>query len=77
MSDFSKRSTVYFETEIHQALRIKAATSHQSISEVVNEAVHIALREDQEDLNAFIQRAKVSTLTYAELLEDLKLHGKL
>jgi hypothetical protein len=29
MSELSKRSTVYFEANIHQALRIKAATTHQ------------------------------------------------
>jgi len=77
MSELSKRSTVYFEKEIHQALRIKAATTHQSVSEVVNDAVRIALREDQEDLNAFTQRADEPTLSYEELLEDLKSHGKL
>ncbi len=77
MSKLSKRSTVYFETEIHQALRIKAATTHQSVSELVNEAVRIALREDQEDLNAFSQRADEPTLSYEELLQDLKLHGKI
>ncbi len=77
MSEVSKRSTVYFEAEIHQALRIKAATTHQSVSEVVNEAVRIALREDQEDLNAFSQRADEASLNYEELLEDLKLHGKI
>jgi len=77
MSELSKRSTVYFEADIHQALRVKAATTHQSVSEVVNEAVRIALREDQEDLNAFKQRANEPTLSYEELLDDLKAHGKL
>ncbi len=77
MSELSKRSTVYFETEIHQALRIKAAITHQSVSEVVNEAVRVALSEDQEDLNAFTQRADEITLSYEELLEDLKSHGKI
>ncbi|PCH64835.1 MAG: CopG family transcriptional regulator [Gammaproteobacteria bacterium] len=77
MSELSKRSTVYFEKEIHQALRIKAATTHQSVSEVVNEAVRIALSEDQEDLNAFSQRADEATLSYEELLEDLKSNGKI
>jgi len=77
MSELSKKSTVYFEPDIHQALRIKAATTHQSVSEVVNEAVRISLREDQEDLNAFAQRAGEATLSYEELLEDLKAHGKL
>lgn len=77
MSELSKRSTVYFEADVHQALRIKAATTHQSVSEVVNEAVRLALREDQEDLNAFSERAKEATLNYEELLEDLKSHGKI
>ena len=77
MNELSKRSTVYFNTEIHQALRIKAATTHQSISEVVNEAVRVALSEDQEDLNAFSQRAEEATFSYEELLEDLKAHGKI
>jgi len=77
MSELSKRSTVYFEPEIHQALRIKAATTHISVSEVVNEAVRIALREDQDDLSAFEQRAGEPILSYEELLKDLEANGKL
>ena len=77
MSGLSKRSTVYFEEDVHQALRVKAATTHQSVSEVVNDAVRLALREDQEDLSSFTQRADEVTLSYDELLEDLKSHGKL
>ena len=77
MSELSKRSTVYFEADVHQALRVKAATTHRSVSEVVNEAVRLALREDQEDLNSFTERANETTLSYEELLEDLKSHGKL
>ena len=73
----SKRSTVYFEPEIHHALCVKAASSDQSVSEVVNEAVRIALCEDREDLQAFEERANEPTLSYEELLEDLKAHGKL
>ena len=77
MSELSKRSTVYFEADVHQALRVKAATTHQSVSKLVNAAVRLTLREDQEDLQAFTQRADEPTLSYEELLEDLKLHGKL
>ncbi len=77
MSELSKRSTVYFEPEIHQALRMKAATTHISVSEVVNEAVRIALREDQEDLSAFEQREGEPILSYEELLKDLESNGKL
>lgn len=77
MSELSKRSTVYFQPEIHQALRMKAATANISVSEVVNEAVRIALREDQEDLSAFEERAEEPTLSYEELLIDLEANGKL
>ncbi len=77
MSELSKRSTVYFEPEIHQALRVKAAPTHISVSEVVNEAVRIALREDQEDLSAFEQRAGEPVLSYEELLKYLESNGKL
>jgi plasmid stability protein len=77
MAELSKRSTVYFEPEIHHALRIKAANSQRSISEVVNEAVRQALREDQEDLSAFEERVAEPTMSYEALLDDLKAHGKL
>ena len=77
MSELSKRSTVYFEANIHQALRVKAATTHQSVSELVNEAVRLTLREDQEDLQAFAQRDDEATMSYEALLEDLKINGKI
>ncbi len=77
MSDLSKRSTIYFEPEIHHALRVMAANTHRSVSQFVNEAVRMALREDQEDLKAFEERATEPLLSYEELLQDLKAHGKL
>ena len=77
MSDLSKRSTIYFEPELHQALRVKAACTHRSVSEIVNDALRQALREDQEDLAAFEERANEPTLSYEELLNDLKAHGQL
>ena len=73
----SKRSTVYFEPELHRALRLKAATLNRSVSEIVNEALRLSLREDQEDLTAFNERVAEPTLSYEELLNDLKAHGKL
>ena len=77
MSELSKRSTVYFDPNIHHALRIKAATIHKSVSEVINEAMGVALREDLEDLSAFEERGNEPTLSYEELLNNLKTHGKL
>jgi plasmid stability protein len=77
MSSPSKRSTVYFEPEVHQALRLKAALTHRSVSDLVNEAVRNVLQEDQEDLEACETRISEPTITYEELLNDLKAHGKL
>ena len=77
MSDLSKRSTVYFDPDLHRALRIKAAVTHRSVSEIVNDALRLALREDQEDLAAFEERVAEPTISYEELLDDLKAHGKL
>jgi plasmid stability protein len=71
------RSTVYFEKHLHRALRIKAADSHRSFSELVNEAVRAALREDAEDLAAFDERADEAVLTYEELLRDLEAQGQI
>jgi Ribbon-helix-helix protein, copG family. len=76
-SDLSRRSTIYFDVELHQALRLKAAHTHRSLSDLVNDAVRQALREDQDDLASFEQRVAEPTLTYEALLDDLKANGKL
>ena len=56
---------------------MKAANTERSISDLVNDSVRQALREDQEDLAAFEERAAEPTITYEALLEELKVHGKI
>lgn len=77
MSNLSKRSTVYFDPAIHQALRVKAASTHLSVSDLVNEAVRVQMTEDQEDLQAFSERVNEPEITYKTLLNGLKKHGKI
>lgn len=77
MSNGSVRSTLYLEPELHQALRLKAASAHRSMSDLVNEAIRAALREDEEDLAAFAERAQETPMTYEELLAQLKADGTL
>lgn len=77
MGAHSVRRTVYFEPALHKALRLKAAFTDRSVSELVNDAVRLMLREDQEDIAAFEARAAEPTLSYEELLTDLTAHGKL
>ena len=76
-AETSKRATVYFEPSLHKAVRLKAAHTHRSVSDIVNDAVRVALREDQEDLAAFEDRGAEPVITYEALLKDLKTHGKL
>ena len=73
----SKRATVYFEPHLHRALRIKAAETEKSLSDLVNSAVQSSLAEDAEDLAAFEDRARESNLAFEGVLKDLRKRGKL
>ena len=72
-----KRATVYFDPGLHKALRVKAAQTEQSLSELVNAAIRQSLAEDAEDLAAFEDRARETSLAFEEVLKDLKRRGKL
>ena len=72
-----RRATVYFEPEIHRALKLKAAAADRSISDMVNEAVRLALAEDAEDLEAFEERAMEPDLDFEGFVKSLKRRGKL
>ena len=76
MSD-PKRTTVYFEPDIHKALRLKSAVSERSISEMVSDAVRYSLAEDAEDLAAFDERADEPTVDFEDFVKKLKRSGKL
>ena len=75
MNNTQKRSTVYFDPVIRRALRLKAAETDRSISEIVNEAVRLSLAEDAEDLAAFKERAREPNLAFEDVLKDLKRSG--
>jgi hypothetical protein len=72
-----KRATVYFDPEIHRALRLKAATSDKSISDMVNDAVKLALAEDAEDLAACEERKREPSLDFEQFVKALKRRGKI
>jgi hypothetical protein len=71
------RTTIYFRPRVYRALKIKAATSDRSLSELVNAAVTAALREDAADLEAFGKRRKEPSRPFEKVLEDLKRDGLL
>lgn len=72
-----KRATVYFDPLLHRALRLKAAETDRSISELVNEAVKSALAEDANDVEAFEIRGKEPDYAFEDVVKDLKRRGKI
>ncbi len=77
MSAAQKRATVYFDADLHRALRVKAAETDSNISELVNDAVKLTLAEDAEDLAVFEERAIEPNLRFEDVVKDLKQRGKI
>lgn len=77
MTMSAKRATVYFDPNIHKALKLKSIETSKSISELVNEAVKSALAEDAEDIIAFEDRADEPLISYSDMLKRLKKDGRI
>jgi hypothetical protein len=75
MAAQTKRATIYFEPDLHKALRLKAVETNQSLSELVNEAVREALAEDAEDLAAFEDKGEEPVISYDEMVMKLRKDG--
>jgi plasmid stability protein len=73
----ARRSTIYLEADVHRALRLKAAATDQSISDMVNAVVKRALAEDAEDLEAFAKRRTEKSVGFEAFVKALKRRGKL
>jgi hypothetical protein len=71
------KTTVYLEPKIYRALKVKAATTDRTVSDLINAAVLEALREDALDLEAFEKRAKEPSRLFERVLQDLKRDGLL
>lgn len=77
MKALAKRATVYLEPDMHRVLKIKAAETSRSVSDLVNEAVRQSFVEDAEDLAVFEERADEPLLTFEDVLKDLKSRGRI
>lgn len=75
--DSQKRATVYFESDVHRALRLKAAALDRSISDMVNDAVKASLAEDAEDLVSFSDRKKDKSVSFDTFVQGLKRRGRI
>ncbi len=70
-----KRATVYFESDVHKALRMRAAASDRSISDMVNDAVKASLAEDAADLAAFASRKRERSQSFETFVQGMKRRG--
>jgi predicted transcriptional regulator len=77
MAANSKRTTIYLDPDLHRALRLKAATISQSVSQIVSDAVKEMLSEDAEDIAAFEDRVKEPLIIYDEMVKRLKRDGRI
>jgi hypothetical protein len=73
----AKRTTIYLDTDLHKALRLKAATISRSVSDLVNNAVRESLAEDAEDIAAFGERNQEHLISYEEMVKKLKNDGRI
>lgn len=77
MATQTKRTTIYFDPDLHKALRLKAVETSRTVSELVNEAVKEVLSEDAEDLLAFDERSDEPLISYDEMIKRLKKDGRI
>ena len=71
------KATLYLEEPIHKALRLKAAETHRSMSELVNDALRVGLQEDLEDIQDWRSRKDDKSYGFEEFIGILKEDGVL
>ena len=72
-----KRATVYFEEDLHKALKMKAIESESSLSDLVNQAIRYTLEEDLGDLEDIEARKGEGEISYEAFLKELKRRGQI
>ncbi len=72
-----RRATIYLDAELHRALKLKAADSDRTMSEIVAEAVRRDLAEDADDLLAFDEREREPNLSFSEVVKRLRRDGRI
>jgi hypothetical protein len=77
MSTQAKRATIYFEPDLHKALKLKALETSRSITDLVNQAVKEALSEDAEDILAFEERKNEPLVSYGQMVKKLRKDGRI
>jgi len=77
MKTDTKRTTIYLDSNLHRALRIKAAETEHTVSELIQQAIQLSLAEDSIDLSAFEERKKEPSMAFEDVLKRLKKNGRI
>lgn len=72
-----KRTTVALHPRLYRALKIRAAATDRKISDLVNDALRVALREDSLDESAIRKREKEESIPFSQIRRRLKRDGLL
>jgi post-segregation antitoxin (ccd killing protein) len=62
MTTPAKRTTVYLDTDLYKALRLKAVAVSKSVSDLINEAVRESLKKDRRYYNLIKEMMSKPTL---------------
>lgn len=71
-----RRTTIYLDSDLHKALRLKAVSISRSVSDIVNDAVREVLAEDADDIETVEVREKEPLISYEEMVKKLKKDGR-
>lgn len=77
MKTETKRTTIYLDSDLHRALRVKAAETERTVSELIESAVQLSLAEDAIDIAAYEKRKDESRLTFEQVVKKLRKNGKI
>lgn len=69
------KATLYLKQDLYRAVKIRAAETGQSASELVNEAIASQVAEDMADIKSIQKRKNQPTESYESFLKNLKKDG--
>ena len=75
MPKLTKKTAIFFEPQMLDYLRGKAAEESRSISDVIHEALGLLASEDAEDIADFDARIGEPNIGHAEFVQSLKAEG--
>jgi predicted transcriptional regulator len=70
-------TTVYLDPKLARAIKIKAAMTERSVSQLINEAVRAKLKLDEDDLKYVRKHRNERARPLEEFLAEMKRNGDL